>query len=289
LRESLVRFLESTPSRGPAGDPAHLAAMSHPLNTPIGRFGIETHEGTGTRVVATIPVAGLVNPLTGAPTLAPLAMLLDHVGGLANHIRKGDDEWTLTTELSLELVPEAVDLVAGHDDPVVANARPFAHKTRTALALAEFTHRGTVIGTGTVRSFYIVGAEFSDFPSGPAHHERKTGLADMMAVHSGPGPTELRQAADPVLNNSLGVVHGGVAATGLELVANAAVNADTGADSPLRVGSLRVNYLRRLLAGDQSRYEATALRVGRSTGTASAQAVGADGRQALTAHYTAYR
>ncbi|MDO3635854.1 PaaI family thioesterase [Mycolicibacterium arseniciresistens] len=264
--------------------------MSHPLNTPIGRFGIETHEGTGTRVVATIPVAGLVNPLTGAPTVAPLAMLLDHVGGLANHIRKGDDEWTLTTELSLELVPEAVDLIAGHGDPVVAHARPFAHKTRTALALAEFTHRGTVIGTGTVRSFYIVAAEFTDFPSDPAHHERKTGLADMMAVRPGPGPAELRQAADPVLNNSLGVVHGGVAATGLELVADAAVNAAGAAgDPPLRTGSLRVNYLRRLLAGDQSRYEATALRVGRSTGTASAQAVGADGRQALTAHYTAYR
>ncbi|MCV7172146.1 PaaI family thioesterase [Mycobacterium manitobense] len=264
--------------------------MSHPLNTPIGRFGIETHEGTGTRVVATIPVAGLVNPLTGAPTVAPLAMLLDHVGGLANHIRKGDDEWTLTTELSLELVPEAVDLIAGHSDPVVAYARPFAHKTRTALALAEFTHRGTVIGTGTVRSFYIVAAEFTDFPSDPAHHERKTGLADMMAVRPGPGQAELRQAADPVLNNSLGVVHGGVAATGLELVADAAVNAaGTAGDPPLRTGSLRVNYLRRLLAGDQSRYEATALRVGRSTGTASAQAVGADGRQALTAHYTAYR
>jgi uncharacterized protein (TIGR00369 family) len=264
--------------------------MSHPLNTPIGRFGIETHEGTGTRVVATIPVAGLVNPLTGAPTLGSLAMLLDHVCGLANHIRKGDDEWTLTTELSLELVPEAVDLIAGHDDPVVAHARPFAHKTRTALALAEFTHRGTVIGTGTVRSFYIVAAEFTDFPSEPAHHERKTGLADMMAVRPGPGPAELRQAADPVLNNSLGVVHGGVAATGLELVANAAVNAaGTASDVALRTGSLRVNYLRRLLAGDQSRYEATALRVGRSTGTASAQAIGADGRQALTAHYTAYR
>jgi uncharacterized protein (TIGR00369 family) len=184
-------------------------------------------------------------------------------------------------------VPEAVDLAAGHDDPVVAHARPFAHKTRTALALAEFTHRGTVIGTGTVRSFYIVAAEFTDVPADAAHHEPKTGLVDMMAVRPGPGPAELRQAADPVLNNSLGVVHGGVAATGLELVANAAVNA--AASSPLRTGSLRVNYLRRLLTGDQSRYEATALRVGRSTGTASAQAIGADGRQALTAHYTAYR
>ena len=265
--------------------------MSHPLNTPIGRFGIETHEGTGTRVVATIPVAGLVNPLTGAPTLAPLAMLLDHVGGLANHIRKGDDEWTLSTELSLELVPEAVDLIAGHDDPVVAHARPFAHKTRTALALAEFSHRGTVIGTGTVRSFYIVAAEFTDFPSDPAHHERRTGLADMMAVQprARPGRTApgRRPGAQQQPRRGARRRRGDRAGTGGQRRGQCRAAGE--ADTPLRTGSLRVNYLRRLLAGDQSRYEATALRVGRSTGTASAQAIGADGRQALTAHYTAYR
>ena len=266
--------------------------MSHPLNTPIGRFGIETHEDAAARVVATIPVRGLVNPITGAPTVAPLAMLLDYAGGLANHCRKGDDEWTVSTELSLEVVPEATEIVAAHQGPVVAHARQVAHNTRTALAIAEFSCGDVVIGIGTVRSFYIDGATFTDFPADPVHLTRKTGLAEMMAVHPGSGGGDasaaLRQAADPVLNNSLGVVHGGVAATGLELVANAGVNA--GLDgAPLRTGSLRVNYLRRLLAGNDSRYEATALRVGRSTATASAQAVGADGRQALTGHYTAYR
>lgn len=295
MRANLFRFLESefrpTPPPTGARRLGTLSAMSHPLNTPIGRFGIDTLEGTGSRIVATMPIGGLVNPLTGGPSVGPLAMLLDHVCGLANHCRRGDDEWTVSTELSLEVVPEAAELVTGHDDPVVAQARPFAHKTRTALAVAEFTHRDTVIALGTVRSFYIVATEFTDPPADPAHSVRKVGLAEMMAVHAGAGPAQLRQAADPVLNNSLGVVHGGVAATGLELVAHACLNAadpDRPA-APLRTGTLRVNFARRLLAGGESRYEATALRIGRSTGTATAQAIGADGRVALTAHYTAYR
>ncbi|WP_193045787.1 PaaI family thioesterase [Mycolicibacterium baixiangningiae] len=261
--------------------------MSHPLNTPIGRFGVETFEGTGDHSIATMPTHGMVNPLTGLPSAAALAMLLDHVGGLANHLRRGDDEWTVSTELSLELIPEAADLVTADDAGVVARAWPVAARGRTALAACEFRHHDAVIGTGSVRSFYITGAQFTEWPQNPEHHTRRVGLAAMMAVEPD-GAAALRQDADPVINNMLGVVHGGVAATGLELVASAAVNAGrTGA--PLRTGSLRVNFLRRLVAGGECRYSATALRVGRSTGLADAQAVGADGQLALTARFTGYR
>lgn len=268
---------------------ANLIAMSHPRNTPIGRFGIETFEGTGERVIAAIPVDGWINPLSGTVTAAPLAMLLDHVGGLANHFRKADDEWTVSTELSLELLPEAAALIAAHPEPVTACARPLGAKGPTALAVCEFVHRDDVIGSGSVRSFYIGGSEFTDFPSSPEHHQPKSGLADTMAVRPDEsGAVVLHQLADPVLNNSLGVVHGGVAACGLELAGAAALNAGRG-DAPLHTGSLRVNFMRRLLAGGQSRYTATALRVGRSTGIAEAQAIGADGQVALTARLTGYR
>jgi hypothetical protein len=69
--------------------------MRHPLNTPIGRFGIETDEGDDGRCVANMPMHGLVSPITGAPSLGPLAVLVDHVGGLVNHYRRGDGEWTV--------------------------------------------------------------------------------------------------------------------------------------------------------------------------------------------------
>jgi acyl-coenzyme A thioesterase PaaI-like protein len=45
----------------------------HPLNTPIGRFRIETIEEGAAGCVATMPVHDLVNPVTGALSLAPLA------------------------------------------------------------------------------------------------------------------------------------------------------------------------------------------------------------------------
>ncbi|MCK0176197.1 PaaI family thioesterase [Mycolicibacterium sp. F2034L] len=268
--------------------------MSHPLNTPIGRFGIDTFERTvavpgGQQVTATLPAHGLRNPLTGRPTAAPLAMLLDHTGGLANHLRRDDGEWTVSTELSIELSPDAADLIAADETPVTARARPVGGKGPTAMVLCDFTIGDVVIGTGSVRSFYINASQFFDPPADPAHLVRKTGLAEMMAVEPDPsGGAVLRQLADPVLNNSLGVVHGGVAATGLELVASAAVNAGR-EDDPLRTGSLRVNYLRRLLAGGECRYTATALHVGRSTGVAEAQAFGADGKLALSARFTGYR
>ncbi len=60
-------------------------------------------------------------------------------------------------------------------------------------------------------------------------------------------------------------------------------------DQPLLTASLRVNFLRQFVSGDQSRYVGTALRVGRRSGVAEAQAVGADDKVALVARVTAYR
>jgi uncharacterized protein (TIGR00369 family) len=100
----------------------------------------------------------------------------------------------------------------------------------------------------------------------------------------------LVQDSDPVLNNSLGIVHGGVSAMALELVGSAAVN-DGRADQPLHTASLRVNFLRQFGTssnGPESRYEGTPLRVGRSSGVAEARAVDATGKQAIIARITAY-
>ena len=98
----------------------------------------------------------------------------------------------------------------------------------------------------------------------------------------------LSQHADPDLNNDIGIVHGGTAAAGLELAASAAINSDRSAGL-LQTASLRVNFVRPFMAGSTSRYVGTPLRVGRTTGIADAQAIGDDGKVALTARVTAYR
>ena len=74
-------------------------------------------------------------------------------------------------------------------------------------------------------------------------------------------------ASAAVLNNSLGIVPGGV---------------------PLHTASLRINFLRQFRSGPESRYVGTALRVGRSSGVAEAQAVGDAGKAAIIARITAY-
>lgn len=291
---------------GVLGRPGSVVTMRrHPANTPIGRFRVETLEEGVDRCVATLPMDGLLSPITGTPSLGPLAVLVDHVGGLINHHRRGPDEWTVSSELSLELAPDAAAVIAAAgDQPVLAISRPLSGKHATAVGECELLLDGIVIGSGTVRSFYIDSpGEFAESPERDGDHDVKHGLAAMMAA--GPPSTEgdavvLPQLVDPVINNSIDVVHGGIASTGLEVVASAAVNAGR-PDDPLVTASLRVNFLRQFVAGGQersdpgeigrreTRYVGTALRVGRRSGVADAQAIGSDGKVAITARLTAYR
>jgi acyl-coenzyme A thioesterase PaaI-like protein len=258
----------------------------------LGRFGIVTSSDGPDGCVASIPAGQMFNPLTGALTIAPLAMLVDHVGGLVNHRRRADGEWTLSSELSLEVRPDAVDVIAEAPDvPVAATSKPFGVKSDVALALCEFTHRDVTLATATVRSFYISApGDLAEFPDGPTGPLPPGTLSDRMAVRvaeSGGAAKVLQQLADPVLNNSLGIVHGGVSAMALELVASAAIN-EGREDQPLRTASLRVNYIRQFVGSPESRYVGTALRVGRRSGIGEAQAIGPDGKAAIVARLTAY-
>lgn len=267
--------------------------MPYPLNTPLGRFGIETPEEGLDRCVATIPAAGLLNPLTGQPSIAPLAMLVDHIGGLINHARRGPQEWTVSSELSLEVAPDAAEAVASASgEPVLGIARPLGHKGMAALGLCELSIGGEVIATATVRSFYITApASLAPWPEGPGGSLPGTRLDELMAVQvgeTGGTATALVQRDDPVLNNSVGAVHGGVSSMGLELVGSAVLNKDPAAQ-PYRTASLRVNFLRPFHGGGEAHYRAKPIHAGRSSGVAEAEAIGSDGRTAMLARLTAYR
>ena len=177
-----------------------------------------------------MPLAGLVNPLTGAPTAGPLAVLVDHAAGLVNHYRRASDEWTVSSELTLEISPPALAVIAEHPDvPVVANARPVGSRGSNALGMCEITLGDAVIGIGTVRSVYV--AHPGEFPqewAAPVDGAaRPTDLAEIMAlqIDDANGSPVIQQGQNSALNNSLGIVHGGVAAAGLELAASAALNA----------------------------------------------------------------
>ncbi|MET0899239.1 MAG: PaaI family thioesterase [Mycobacterium sp.] len=249
--------------------------------------------------VSSMPVADLVNPLTNGLAIGALAILLDAAGGNSNHFRRTPDEWTVTSELALEISPDGIPvLLASPDLPVVASSRPLGPKGATALSVATLAVGDVVIGGGTVRSFYLPAG--AGMPSGlpaPAPPSPRAPLADLMSIGVLPetaGSVVLAQHVDPILNNSLGIVNGGVASAGLELAASAVINtavinAGSGPDDLLRTASLRVNFLRPFFAGGTSRYVGTSMRVGRRTAVGDAEAIGDDGKVALTARVTAYR
>jgi uncharacterized protein (TIGR00369 family) len=271
-------------------------ADQHDIETPetiLRRFAIvdmEANVPAGISVMS-MPVADLLNPFTGEPTIGPLAILLDAAGGNSNHYRRSASEWTVSSELAVEISPDGIaEVLANPDLPVVASARPLGPKAATALSVCTFTSGDVIVGGGTVRSFYLPAGEGMPRKIPPtAPPTPRAPLAELMSVQvrdDEDGATVLAQCVDPILNNSLGIVNGGVTSTGLELTASAAIN--RGLEQPMRTASLRVNFLRPFFAGARSRYLGTPMRIGRSTAVADARAIDDSGKVALTARVTAY-
>jgi hypothetical protein len=97
----------------------------HDIETPDTiqvRFGIEVLDANPADAIAvmSMPMSGLRNPFTDAPTVGPLAILVDAAGGMVNHYRRRADQWTVSSELSVELSPDSIENL---DSPVVASAR----------------------------------------------------------------------------------------------------------------------------------------------------------------------
>ena len=159
----------------------------HPANTPLGRFGMSTLVDSPDPFVGAMPLAGLVNPLTGTPTLGPLAVLVDFVAGLVNHYRRAPDEWTVSSELSVELTPDALSVVQREPDvEVVGHARPFGTRGATSLASATSGTETPLSAPGQcVRctSAFPVSSRSTLRPA--CGDARPTDLADMMALRGG--------------------------------------------------------------------------------------------------------
>jgi uncharacterized protein (TIGR00369 family) len=277
-----------------AGPGREGADWQHDVETPDTvrrRFGIEILDVNLPKetAVLSMPITGLRNPFTDTPTVGPLAILVDAACGLVNHLRRPLHRWTVSSELSVELSPDSV-----HDSdlPVVASARTLGPVASSSLSSCTLTHGESVIGGGTVRSFYIPGSTLDACrPPDTLVKTAQTTLADLMAVQVrafDEGVRMLSQGVDPMLNNEIGIVHGGVAAAGLELVASAAINPLRSRD-PLRTASIRVNFLRPFIASAHSRYVGAPLRIGRSTAVGDSQALGEDGKVTIAARVTAYR
>jgi uncharacterized protein (TIGR00369 family) len=277
--------------------PEHHRAPEPDIETPdtlLRRFGIDVLDAdvASTTAAMSMAIAGMRNPFTGLPTIGPLAILVDAVSGLVNHFRREIDEWTVSSELTLELSPDGGDLASAEPEvPVTATGRPLGPRGSSSLSFCTLTCGDVVIGGATVRSYFIPTDDVTlDGPADSLVRTAQTPLAELMAVTVKPttdGTQVLWQGVDPILNNAIGVINGGVASAGLELAASAAMNSRSG--PPMRTASVRVNFLRPFYASEHSRYEAAPLRIGRGTAVADAVALGDDGKVAVAARVTAYR
>ena len=257
-----------------------------PVTAVERRFAVEIvdHDVASSTVVMSMPVVGMANPFTGAPTLGPLAILIDAAAGRSNHLGRDDTEWSVSSELTLELTPRGADAAQ-----VVATATPLGREGATAFSVCTLTRGSDIIGWGTVRSYFISADRMVPDPPNGSLPPSSSTLAEMMAVRvaaADDGTRVLMQQPNPGVYNRIGAVHGGVASAGLELAASAAINAN---GHQMTTASLRVNFLRPFIAGQDTRYVATPLRIGRTSAVADSQAVGADGRVAVVARVTAYQ
>ncbi|MBJ7336430.1 PaaI family thioesterase [Mycolicibacterium sp.] len=268
-------------------------ANEHDLETPDSiqtRFGITYLDADVSAATAsmTMSMPRYRNPFTGAPTIGPLAILVDAAAGIVNHYRRRPGQWTVSSELSMDV---SLDGLGDLDGPVLATAYAFSPIGTTSLGICTLSYDGIEIGSGTVRSFFVEAeSRNSAWPAETLDLAAEPSIADRMAVHVVPQMVGhvLSQRVDPCLNNEIDIVHGGVASAGLEFAASAAIN-EGRTDTPLRTASVRVNFLRPFVAGANTRYEGTALRAGRSSAVGDARAIGDDGKVALTARVTAYR
>ncbi|WP_083198705.1 hotdog domain-containing protein [Mycobacterium malmoense] len=257
------------------------------------RFDIEVLEVDKlvARTTMAMPLASKRSPLTGAIALGSLAILIDSVGGLTNHLRRAEDEWGVSSELTVDVCSGFVRAVEERPDiPVVAHAWPVGPKEHSAFAACSLMLGGVVVGTGSVRSYYLPAAGVQrEAQYYPLAKTPSTSFAEMLGVRldrtAGSTPI-ISQLADPGIKNALGIVNGGVAAAGAELAASAAIH---GANGPAHTASFRVNFLRPFHAGGGAHYVGSVLRAGRNIALAEGNAINGDGSKAATVVVTAYR
>src|SRR5207302_1619078 len=92
----------------------------------MNRFGIEILDidPVENTSVMSMPIAGMRNPFIGDYTVGPLAILVDSASGMVNHLRRDEAEWSVSSELVLEVSPDGgADAAIDAEHPVVAHAR----------------------------------------------------------------------------------------------------------------------------------------------------------------------
>ncbi|GAA4658422.1 acyl-CoA thioesterase domain-containing protein [Gordonia humi] len=248
------------------------------------RLGTERVDGSTPHVMRTRMI-GFDDDLCVGPCLGLLAATVDAAGGAINHDLRVDGSWTVTTEVSLDLVRHRVR----PGDVVDVTPTLIGYDDTGALARTDLVVDGSLVGMGTVRSFFVRGAlpelVYLDVHARPA----ATTIGDMLAIGRPTRPDQvgvLIPERDELLINDSGATNGGVVAACLEVAAHCALR-DAGRPE-LSTGSIRISFLRPFATEPGAHYTASIIRAGQSTATIDAAAVLASDQVAATARVTVY-
>ncbi|QRY42728.1 PaaI family thioesterase [Mycolicibacterium boenickei] len=257
------------------------------------RFGIQilSYDEEDANVRMRMPITALRNPFTGRVTIGPLPLLVDDSGSTVAYARRGRG-WPVTSELTLQLCHDAAETIeCSAGSYLTSHAHPIYATEQGALAACTLMVEDKVIGTATVRTVFVAGGlPKYERPAETLPKSADLTLAELLAVSpSGDqaGYHVMAQHPDPMIFNASENVHGGIAATGMEMVGSAAIWEKVGDD--FWSGSLQVNFLRPFVAGTSSHYAGSVAHAGSTVAVADAEAIGENGKLAATARLTAYR
>ena len=214
---------------------------------------------------------------TETATLGGLGVLADTVLGHANHVVVPPGrEWSVTTELSLELVGE----MPTDGEELVAVGHVVGADGSSALARGEIRAAGRTVAVGSERGRYVAdGPPAEAFASGAVEHgvqlPERADVASLGELFGAAGPMteQMSLTVSPRVTNPQGNLHGGISLALVDLVASAAVPGE-------RVTtSIHMTYLRPLRGGAGAiSLIAVPVHRGRSLALVDVQGRGEDGK-----------
>lgn len=206
-----------------------------------------------------------------------LMVVTDHILGELSFRRRPPEVWSLTTELTLDLIadiPPGQTVHASACEVASARGSSFAH-----CRLDDGT--GRILALGTTRTVYVPATQ-TEPPSDALTATRLSGAATIedaldVSYRTDDGSAVAILADTGEWANIFGILHGGVASCVAELAAFRVFN---DSNSSLSTARIHTNYLRPASSGTPYQATARAYRVGR--GFAVVEVLGHSGGQLCT-------
>ncbi|KUI34262.1 PaaI family thioesterase [Mycobacterium sp. GA-2829] len=213
-------------------------------------------------------------------------VLADHILGELPYMRRPPRTWSLTAELTVEVIRDLSDV-----DTLIAEAQAVTEGPESFVQCRLTDDRHNLLAIGSTRCVYVPATADDPVAEYSAETEVHAETADIDQLlglnHQG-----LADGAQVILTdpgswfNGFGIMHGGVAACVTELAAAAAVGAK---NRDLQTAHIHTSYLRPVVAGSPFVASARPFHVGRSSAVVEVLGHGGSGELCTVSTVTARR